>query len=297
MSGVFYDATSVALEILMRAVEKTVKNQELTKEETILVGRAIGWLTLMTAGTDSDILKMLADASDEVASVKSVPKVEIPTGKPIKVSGGKRRKMHGGVGIVPLIVAGIALLYGGTTTNNIMTLKARRDIIRTEALKQIHSSCPLDLTIGPPAAPLIDWTGEHAAALSQYKADVATCEATKSAVAARVEQAEESLNQAWRRIPSNVAAFSTIATIAVTGPASGVVAAAGTGVTIGAAMKQLTETVISGQIPTDSKELNKYVDAISNVFPTPTPAPEQGGRKKTRRSSLKKRKTQRRRKY
>lgn len=313
---VFFDTTHVALEILMRAVEKTVKKEVLTEDELKLTGRAIGWLALMTVGTDNDILETLIRASDEVKlSSKKIqyPKSTIPINQStVAAYGGKRKKMKGGVGIVSLIVGAIAIIYGGNTATNIYTLQNNREIIRNAGISQINEACPNSLSIGLPSKPLIDWNNEYADAVAKYEHDKSICEATKTAVNARITQAENKLNTAWKKIPNDAAIFATTAALVTNpltaaNPAASLTAAS----LVGKATQEIVQSVISGQLPDTPEKLDSFVTTLSKGFPeakkttsetpvsnigaTSSSSQSNGGkRNKTRRSMKNKRITRRR---
>lgn len=282
MSDVYEVTTNVALQIVIKGVEKTVLNKELTKPELMLIGRALGWLALVTAGTNVDVFKQLAKASDELKeATKNAPEsMAAMTKEGVAITAGKRhrRAMKGGVAPAALILGAIAMLYGGNTAMNINRLNENRRIVRKEAIKQIQSACPIDLLAGAPEKPLIDWSGEYAQKLSEYTTQQTICDSTKSVMAARVKQADDSLTQAWTRLPNDAAAFATVSTMVLTAPA-GPAAAATSAATVGAAVKQITETVISGQLPNKPEDINKFVKAVSEAFPekaeeaAATPAP------------------------
>ncbi len=282
MSDVYEVTTNVALQIVMKGVEKTVKKQDLTKPELLLVGRALGWLALVTAGTNVDLFKQLSKASTELKeATKNAPESMVAIQKEgVAVTAGKRhrKRMRGGVAPAALILGAIAMLYGGNTAMTINRLQENRRVIRSEAIRQIQSNCPIDLLAGAPEKPLIDWTGEYARKLSEYTTQQTICDSTKSVMAARIKQADETLAQAWSRLPNDAAAFATVSTMVLTAPA-GPAAAATSAATLGAAVKQITETVISGQLPNKPEDINKFVKAVSEAFPqkeeeaAATPAP------------------------
>jgi hypothetical protein len=276
MSNVYHVATNVALQIVIKGVEKTAKKQDLTKPELLLIGRALGWLALMTAGTDKDLFKQLAVASDELKSANNVPSmVGITQERPSITAGRRHRKpLKGGVAPAALILGAIAMLYSGNTAITITRLEENRRIIRREAIKTIQSACPVDLLAGAPEKPLIDWSGAYARKVMEYEENVAVCDSTKSAVAARIKKAEDSLNQAWGRLPNDAAAFATVATAVMTAPA-GPTAAITSATSIGAAVKQIAESVISGQLPSKPEDINKFVKAISDAFPEKEEEPTQ----------------------
>lgn len=282
MSDVYEVTTNVALQIVIKGVEKSVKKQDLTKPELLLVGRALGWLALVTAGTNVDVFKQLAKASDELKEAtkndrKSMVSIQ-KEGVAITAGRRHRKSMKGGVAPAALILGAIAMLYGGNTALTINRLNENRRIIRNEAVKQIQSNCPIDLLAGAPEKPLIDWTGEYARKLSEYTTQQTICDSTKNTMTARVKQAEDSLTQAWTRLPNDAAAFATVATMVYTAPA-GPAAAITSAASMAAAVRQITETVISGQIPNKPEDINKFVKAVSEAFPqkeeeaAATPAP------------------------
>lgn len=277
MSDVYEVTTNVALQILMKGVEKTVKKEKLTKPELLVIGRALGWLALVTAGTNVDLFKDLARASDELKeTTKNQPESMVPFGKESEaITAGRRRRRStkGGASVAALIIAAIAILYAGNTAMTLGQLEQNRRTLRSEAIKTIQSACPIDLLAGSPEKPLIDWTGDYARALSQFSTQESICSSTKTVMTSRIRQAEDSLFQAWARLPNDAAAFATVSTMVMTAPA-GPATALTTAASVGAAVKQITESVISGQLPSRPEELNKFVKAVSEAFPEKPPADE-----------------------
>lgn len=301
--------TEVAVGIILNGAKAIVEKKAWTPDEIEGIGRSIGWLSVVVVGSDKDVFDTLIEGSNEVSEALKTPSgpmgMEIGKERSAVMAGGKRkgRKMRGGVPpLMILLLGAVALIFGGNQATTIMTLQQQRVLVRQAAMAQIKAACPIDLIPEvPPASRLLDWGGGNARELMKFQADMATCNAVRSAAAARIQQADALLKQAFDQVPIQVATFSTAASIIVSGAPT--TASLTTAAAVGTAMQQLTSTVISGQMP-QGRGLTTFVQDLNAAFPIPSPSPPppppppSGGRRKTgKKSKGKKRTTVRRRRF
>lgn len=301
-------ATELAVSVIFGAAAKVVKKEKLDKNQLSVVGQAIGTLLFVTAKPDgTSILSSFSKGEEAESATQSMGY----PGQAAPAAGGKRRR--GGVIAVPpfitLIIGAIGILFAATTTSNIVMTKAELDEVLTSAKSQITSACPLDLQMGPPVLSLIDWRGDNARALRSFKASKSTCDAVKVAQQARIDAAQAELQAIMSVLPDRVALLSTGASIAAAGPAGFTAVGLTSATAVGAAMRQVTTSVIDGVLP---KDLTKFAKDLSTAFPiaqaeaaaaAPGEAAEEargrrsGGARKTKKRAPKRRMTRRRPKF
>lgn len=268
--------TYLALVILAGGAKKIIENKkELTSEEAKSIGSALGFIAFVTTGTEADVLKVLNEAADEAKMTKMPQRKVSDVGDPtaLEVSGGMRRgrkKMRGGFPPLMSILVGIVgTIFGLSTGSTLYNLKARQDEVREEALAQLNDACPTRLRVAP-AKPMIDWSGEYAALKADYDAKVAVCQATADVAVAKVNAADAALAAAWAKLPNQAQAFSTAAALVTSGPFTP--ATLGAATAVGAAVRQVVESVVAGALPSKPDELKTFAETIAKGFPAPAAA-------------------------
>ena len=250
-------ATELAVSIIFGAAAKLVKKVNLTKNEVTTVGRAIGLLTLVTITPEGTSI-LSSFTKPEILNTED-PNVTSTTG------GRKRRNMRGGaVSLIGLLIGALGLLFGGSTTMNLIVSRADLQEIVASARIQITSACPLDLQMGPPVGTLIDWRGDNARAIRTFRASEATCNAVKIAQQARIAGAQAELAAIVNVIPDRIATFSTAASIVSAGPAGFTPAGVTAAGAVGVVMRQVAQSAIDATLP---KDLGKFARDLTTAFP------------------------------
>lgn len=314
---VVFDTTRLALEILVAAVKKTLDNKVLTEDESKAVGKAMGWLALMTVNTENDVfanyivelkeLDAVIKKNRNTSMMSNRMKNRRPMGSLVYAYGGayRKRKMRGGrrSWIFALIMGVLSILWAGNAAYNLHRLDEQRDIVRRNAVEQINSACPANLAVAP-AKPIFAGflKAEYQARLTQYEQDVIGCESVRQRTAVRVRDAETRLNAALDAIPRDIGVITTAAVLAAQGPlAPASIAVAGT---IGSSVATVARQVMSGSFPENQEQMIAFTTAIAEGFPAlPTAAPRPpggaaapgGGKRRGTRRSRKSHKMTRRR--
>lgn len=312
-----FDVTHLALEILLAATKKTLDNKVLTEDESKAVGKAMGWLALMTVNTENDIFANYIVALKELNAVMKKNKNtsmmpnrmtnRMPMGQLVAAYGGSyKRKMRGGIPpLLAILMGALSVLWGGNTAYTLVELNRHREAIRESGAELINSACPSSLAVGPPARPILSgyFSAQYQSQLTQYEQDTITCETARRTVAVRVRDAETRFNTAMDNIPKQVGLLTSAAVIAAAGPVTGAAAVATqltAATTIGSSVTMVVQNVMSGTLPQDQSQMTTLVTALSTGFPAlPTPSPGPGGpaggkRKGTRRSRKGRKMTRRR---
>jgi hypothetical protein len=250
-------ATELAVSIIFGAAAKLVKKVKLTKNEVTTVGRAIGLLTLVTITPEGTSI-LSSFTKPEILNTEDA-------NMPATTGGRKRRNMRGGaVSLIGLLIGALGLLFGGSTTMNLIVSRADLGEIVTSARIQITSACPLDLQMGPPMGALIDWRGDNARAIRAFRASEATCNAVKIAQQARIAGAQAELAAIVNVIPDRIATFSTAASIVSAGPAGFTPAGVTAAGAVGVVMRQVAQSAIDATLP---KDLGKFARDLTTAFP------------------------------
>jgi hypothetical protein len=307
-----FTTTELALEILLAGTKKTLDNKVLTIDESKVVGKAMGWLALMTVNTENDIFAEYIVALKELnaammknrnTSMMSNRKTNnIPRGTLITAYGGayRKRKMRGGIPpLLAIVMGALTVLWGGNTGYTLYELNNHRQEIRTSGIQLINSACPASLALGPPSRPVFVgyFSAEHQRQLTQYEQDTITCNTAKQTVAVRVRDAETRFATAMDNIPKQVGLLTTATVLAVSGPVAP--ASIGAATTIGSSVTMVVSTVMSGTLPQNQSQMSALTTALSTGFPAlptpPPPPPPGGGKRRSTRRSRKSRKLTRRR--
>ena len=255
-------ATELAVSIIFGAAAKGVQKVKLTPNEVTAVGRAIGVLTLVTITPEGNSI-LSSFTKPEIVKSEDVPSQAVSVAA--SAAGGKKRTMRGGTpALISLLIGALGLLFGGSTTVNLILSRNELAEVVQSARAQITAACPLDLQLGPPVEALIDWRGDNARAIRTFRATEATCNAVKIAQQAKVNAAKAEVRALVDVIPDRVAAFSTAASIAAAGPAGFTQPGLRGAAAVGIVMRQITESVMSATLP---KDLGRFSKDLTEAFP------------------------------
>jgi hypothetical protein len=272
--------TKVAIILLIEGAVQMTK-RKLTENELKTIGSALGWLILVTNGTKVDLLKAMDEevTADVPTKARAMSVGEDPTklAPEVEASGGKRRlrkKMRGGApSMIAAILGAIGIIFGANQGAQMYQLANHRDVVRASALQQVRRSCPAELSIGPPAKPVIDWKGEYAVALSNYETLKAKCKADMDVSVAQVREAEAAIDRAWQRLPAQAATLATAASVVAAGPVTPATVTAA--MTVGKAVHTLTSSFVSGSLPVGGAEFSDFVNTVAAGFPSAAAAAEE----------------------
>jgi len=288
-------ATELALRILTERLKRIFNHEPLTNGEAIAVGRAIGWLTLLTTGTDDDFMKELLESVKSVKPSTKLPKklpqtmsvmpsVGMPSIVPPYIASAAGRKktrrvpMKGG-GTLGKIVIGLIGVFMGDTTREAQKMATVRDA----ALEQIRAACPANLTDPAPADNVLSVYYGHTPEWQKWK-DVqdtytTVCSTKRAEGVKNVTQAYETLQDAITQYEQNlrdhasdavtVGALSGVATGAYTGAKVGAPSGpvgVGTGIIVGGITGGVGGTMLGARAQGEAQNLiTRSVDHVSRL--------------------------------
>lgn len=209
-------ATDLAIRILTERLKRIFNHEPLTNGEAVAVGRAIGWLTLLTTGTDDDFMKEFRESVESVKSSKKtatklptklpatasmMPSIGVPSAVPSYVATAAGRKktrkvpMKGG-GVLGKAVLGILSLFVADCRDEIGKIK----VVRESALEQIRAVCPANLTDPAPPDNIMTAYYGHTPEWQKWKEVQDTykivCEAKRAEGAKNVTEASNNAEKA-----------------------------------------------------------------------------------------------------
>ena len=309
-----FDTTNLALEILLAATKKTLDNKVLTEDESKVVGKALGWLALMTVNTKNDIFAEYNVALKEVnaamrknintAMISNVKINSMPMGKAIAAHGGtyRKRKIGGAIPLIAYIMGALTVLWSGNTGYTLYQLNEHRAQIRAGGIELINSACPASLSLGAPARPVFTGylSAEYQRQLTQFEQDTITCNTARATVGVRVRDAETRFTTAMDNIPTQIGLLTMTGVVAATGPVGipATAAALAQGTALGGAVQQVTTSILTGALPRNQSQVAALATSIVTAFPGAPPAqppPGGGGKRRSTRRSRKGSKLTRRR--
>ncbi len=195
--------TAIALEIIFKAAERALNNKPFTEDEAKLVGRAIGWITLITADTENDVMKEVAEILRSIKETSSA--VPPGTGSSSSTSGGRRKQRGGDKKWLTAIMAAIAAFFVANRGLEGVAHNNQAQAAYDEGIRAIAAACPQDLLVGPPPQ---GWTESNAAYVERigpYTRQRAICDGVRAAVQGNVQGSVARYNGVIGALPGQIA--------------------------------------------------------------------------------------------
>jgi len=289
--------TELALIVIFSTAKRIIENKKVEDDQIKATGRAIGWIALVTAGTEYDVFKTLNNAIGEAVEYnKSNKPSNITSDTRIPITAGKHKKgkKFGGneeeaknkkkkAAVVSVILLGaLAIIFGISQFSTVTNAQEFNTTIRTQAQEEINDVCKdiVEFTeLTPAPATWLDVYGTQARKVMewQFRQNQAQrkqerCRDTKLRLEKQVDISDKALATTFANIPTNVNSLLTVVSFIGTG----------TGIEnlpfvtqVGSALSQFTKSVTTGTLP-DAAGMGSFVKTIGSSFDTPSstaPAP------------------------
>lgn len=290
--------TELALIVIFSTAKRIIENKKVEDDQIKATGRAIGWIAVVTAGTEYDVFKTLNSAIGEAVeySKSNKPSTIITSDTRVPITAGKHKKgkKFGGneeeakkkkqkAAVVSVFLLGaLAIIFGISQYSSVTNAQNFNETIRTQAQEEINDVCKdiVEFTELPPApATWWDIWGTQARKIMewQYRQNQAQrkqerCRDTKLRLEKQVDISDKALATTYANIPTNVNSLLTVVSFIGTG----------TGIEslpfvtqVGTALGQFTKSMTTGTLP-DAAGMGSFVKTIGSSFDTPSstlPAP------------------------
>ena len=290
--------TELALIVIFSTAKRIIENKKIEDDQIKATGRAIGWIAVVTAGTEYDVFKTLNSAIGEAVeySNSNKPSTIITSDTRVPMTAGKHKKgkKFGGneeeakkkkqkAGVIGVLLLGaLATIYGISQYSTVTNAQKFNETIRIESQAQIDNVCKnvVEFTELPPApATWLDIWGTQAQAIldwqhrqNQSQQEHEICRSTKLSLTKQVEASDKQVTTLYANIPTNVNSLLTVVSFI----------GSGTGIEslpfvtqVASALGQFTKSVTTGTLP-DAAGMGSFVKTINSGFDTPSstlPAP------------------------
>jgi hypothetical protein len=295
--------TELALIIIFSTAKRIIENKKLEDDQIKATGRAIGWIALVTAGTEYDVFKTLNGAIAEAVEYNksNKPSNIITSDTRSLVTAGKHKKFGGNeeeakskkrkVAVVSILLLGaLAIIFGISQFSAVNNAQSFNETLRNEAQDEINDVCKdiVEFTELPPApATWMDIFGTQAKKILEWQSrqnkaqrKQERCRDTKLRLEKQVDISDKALATTYANIPTNVNSLLTVVSFIGTG----------TGIEslpfvtqVGTALTQFTKSVTTGTLP-NAAEMGSFVKTIGAGFDTPSstapaPPPQEKGKR------------------
>jgi hypothetical protein len=281
--------TKLALMLIFSTAKMIIQKKEVEDEQMKATGRAIGWIAIVTAGTQYDVFKTLNGAIAEAVEYNNSNKastIDTSDTRSLVKAAGKHKKFGGneeerskkqktGIVVVTLLGA-LIVIFGASQYYNVTNAQKINANVRTNAKEVINNVCTniVPFTELPPEPPSWwewrGWSGEYKQELASYgvrkltaeqKAQV--CENTKNNVVEQVKIADKELTTVFANIPTNI--NSAITVLSYVASVTGGDASLPLVTQLASALTQFTKSAMTGTLP-NTQELDSFTKGIGVGF-------------------------------
>lgn len=287
--------TELALIVIFSTAKRIIENKEIEDDQIKATGRAIGWIAVVTAGTEYDVFKTLNSAISEAVEysksnkpstiITSDTRVPMTAGKHKKGKkfGGneeeaKKRKQKAGV-LGVLLLGALATIYGISQYSTVTNAQKFNQTIRAQAQEEINDVCKdvVEFNELPPAPPTwLDFRGTQAQAVLdwQYRQNQSqrkqnNCRNIKESLNKQVADSDKQVTTLYANIPANVNSLLTV--VSFIGQGAGIESLPFV-TQVASALGQFTKSVTTGTLP-DAAGMGSFVKTIGSSFDTPSSTP------------------------
>jgi len=296
--------TELALIVIFSTAKRIIENKKVEDDQIKATGRAIGWIAVVTAGTEYDVFKTLNGAIAEAVEYNKSNKasnIDTSDTRSLVKAAGKHKKFGGNeeeakskkrkVAVVSIALLGaLAIIFGISQFSAVNNAQTFNETLRNEAQDEINDVCKdiVEFTELPPApATWMDIFGTQAKKILewQFRQNKAQrkqerCRDTKLRLEKQVDISDKALATTYANIPTNVNSLLTVVSFIGTG----------TGIEslpfvtqVGTALTQFTKSVTTGTLPNPG-EMGLFVKTIGAGFDTPSstapaPPPQEKGKR------------------
>ena len=224
--------TELALIVIFSTAKRIIENKKVEDDQIKATGRAIGWIALVTAGTEYDVFKTLNGAiaeaveynkSNKPSNITSDTRVPITAGKHKKFGGNeeeaKNKKKKAAV-VSVILLGALAIIFGISQFSSVTNAQNFNETIRKEAQEEINDVCKdiVEFTELPPApATWMDISGTQAKKILEYQfrqnqaqRKQERCRDTKLRLEKQVDISDKALATTYANIPTNVNSLLTV---------------------------------------------------------------------------------------